>query len=649
MMKKLLLLSIYIGIGLSVIAQNSTLELDSIEISTIRTIQNITRTGRNIQVITSEDISVLPVHSTDELLRYLPGIEIQSRGGFGVQSDFTLRGSTFNQVLVLVDGVRVNDPLTGHFNGYIPVPLSEIDRVEVIKGTASSIYGADAVGGVVNVITKQAPNNGVVAVDASLKAGSYGYFGTDVSLLGKVKKWHFAAGIQSNISDGEQFENPNRPIIDAAPTNFNTWFKTQTYSASVGRKIGDNWDATLRVSYDARDFNAKYFYTASTYDESVENTTVFFSDLKLSGTNGKFRTEVDFVFRQSTDHFVFNPAFAANDHITRFGLFQVNQSFQANNKNVFVYGLQFDMRDIESNDRGNHSNKHAGLYGQWVSSTIKNLTSTISIRGDYDDNYQFEFSPQVNLAYIINKLVLRAGTGKGIRAADYTERFVSNNLAKLSSGRNLGNPNLSAETSWSYELGADYYLTKELKLVATGFYRSGNNLIDYVPTLGSEITNVPVILNPSGTYLYSKNLASVNTVGIEVELWYAKKFESGNALNFKLGYTGLESTNPDGTVSKYVSAHAKHLINGNISAAISRFDFGVSGLYKMRETAYSKTLGLELANTYTVINTDIGARFWEDKFKVKLEVINLFDIQYSDVLGAPMPGRWFVVGVGLKL
>jgi iron complex outermembrane receptor protein len=253
------------------------------------------------------------------------------------------------------------------------------------------------------------------------------------------------------------------------------------------------------------------------------------------------------------------------------------------------------------------------------------------------------------LAYIINKLVLRAGTGKGIRAADYTERFVSNNLAKLSSGRNLGNPNLSAETSWSYELGADYYLTKVLKLVATGFYRSGNNLIDYVPTLGSEITNVPVILNPSGTYLYSKNLASVNTVGIEVELWYAKKFESGNALNFKLGYTGLESTNPDGTVSKYVSAHAKHLINGNISAAISRFDFGVSGLYKMRETAYSKTLGLELANTYTVISTDIGARFWEDKFKVKLEVINLFDIQYSDVLGAPMPGRWFVVGVGLKL
>lgn len=649
MMKKLLLLAQLGVISLTVLAQPTLVELDSVEISSTRTIQNITRTGRNIQVITSEDIENLPVHSTDELFRYLPGVEIQSRGGFGVQSDFTLRGSTFNQVLVLVDGVRINDPLTGHFNGYIPVPLSEIERVEVIKGAASSIYGADAVGGVINVITKKKPEQGNIALVANMKAGSYGYLGTDMSVLGKANKWHYAIGLQSNKSDGQQLINPNKPIVDAATPHYNTWFNTQTYSASVGRELGEEWRVNLRASYDARDFNAKYFYTASPYDESTENTKVFFSNLKLSGTHGDFKTELDFVFRQSKDHFVFNPAFTANNHISRFGLFQLNQSFQANSDNILVYGIQVDGRSIESNDRGNHSNFHAGLFGQWVSSTINNLTSTISIRGDYDNNYQFEVSPQVNLAFILNKFVLRAGAGKGIRAADYTERFVSNNLLKLSPGRNLGNPDLIAEKSWSYELGADYYVTKEFKIVATGFYRAGSNLIDYVPTPGKDITNVSVSLAPEGTYLYSKNLTNVNTFGVEVEAWYSKKFESGNTLNLKVGYTGLESVNPKGVISKYVSAHAKHLINGNISTSISRFDFGVSGIYKMRETAYSNSLGVELAPLYFVANANLGVRFFEDKLNVNLEAINLFDIEYSDILGAQMPGRWFVIAAGVRL
>ena len=648
-MKRLLLLLQISIIGYSVSAQESTLELDSMEVTSTRTIQNITRTGRNIQVVTADDIAALPINSTDELLRYLPGVEIQSRGGFGVQSDFTLRGSTFNQVLVLVDGVRINDPLTGHFNGYIPVPLSEIDRVEVIKGTASSIYGADAVGGVINVITKNVPEYGNLAVDATLKAGSYGYVGADMSLLGKVKKWHYSAGFQSNKSDGEQLVNPNKAIIDSAPQHYNTWFETNTFSASLGRELGDNWDATLRASYDVRDFNAKYFYTASAADESTENTTVFFSDLKLSGSNGGFSTEVDFVFRQSTDHFVFNPLYPANDHITRYGLFQINQSYQASAKNVFVYGMQLDVRDIESNDRGNHSNFHGGIYGQWVSNMVKNFTSTISLRGDYDDNYEFEVSPQISLAYIVNKLILRGGVGRGIRAADYTERYVSNNLPKLSPGRNLGNPDLVAETSWSYELGADYYLTKELKLVTTGFYRAGNNLIDFVPTLSNEIANVPVQLVADTNYLYSKNLTTVNTYGVEVELWYTKRFESGNTMNMRIGYTGLESVNPEGTVSKYVSAHAKHLVNGSITTSVSRFDLGFSGLYKMRETAYSQKLGFELNPQYFVANADLGIRFWNDKLKMNVQAINIFDIQYSDILGAKMPGRWFVVGASFKL
>jgi iron complex outermembrane receptor protein len=123
--------------------------LEEVQIVTGRLGMAESRTGRHVTVIGSGRISSLPINSIDEILRYVPFMEVQSRAPFGAQADFLMRGSTFNQVLVLVDGMRINDPLTGHFNGNIPVPLAEISRIEVYRGPASAIYGPDAVGGVV--------------------------------------------------------------------------------------------------------------------------------------------------------------------------------------------------------------------------------------------------------------------------------------------------------------------------------------------------------------------------------------------------------------------------------------------------------------------------------------------------------------------
>ena len=627
----------------------STLQLDTVQVTANRTRQNITETGKNVQVMTATDIALLPVNSTDELLRILPGVEIQSRGGFGVQSDMSLRGSTFNQVLVMVDGVRINDPLTGHFNGYVPVVLSEIDRIEITKGTASSIYGADAVGGVINFITKSEPLNSDLNVVANVKGGSYGYLGSDLNMLGKANKWNFSLGLKTSKSDGQQFLNPNYPAISSAPQMYNTWFETETFVGSLGRELGENWKVSIRSSYDQRSFAAKYFYTASPWDESVENTSVFFNDLKFSGVNGKFITDIDLAYRRSTDEFIFNPLFAKNDHITQFGLFQFNQSFEWNEQNTFVYGTQIDLRTIESSDRGDHDNFHAGVYGQWINSSLKNLTSTLSVRGDYDDNYDFEISPQLNLSYIVNKFVIRGGVGKGIRAADYTERFVSNNLEVLVPGRNLGNPDLKAETSWNYEVGVDYYVNNGFKVLVTGFYRASDNLIDYVPTLGSEIGNVPVKLVPDGSYFYSENLTVVNTYGIELELWYNKVFANQSILNAKLGYTGLQSENPDGELSKYVSSHATNLLNGSLNYSIAKFDMGVTGIFKTRLADYSEAIGVGIEPEYFVANANLGYRIMDNRVALKAEVLNLFDVEYSDILGSVMPGRWFMAGFSLNL
>jgi len=116
--------------------------------------QKLKETGRNIILINKEDIEKITANSLDELLKYIPGIEVQQRGPQGAQSDIVIRGGTFQQVLVIIDGVRLNDPLTGHFNSYIPIHPKEIERIEVLKGSSAAVFGPDAVGGVIHIITK---------------------------------------------------------------------------------------------------------------------------------------------------------------------------------------------------------------------------------------------------------------------------------------------------------------------------------------------------------------------------------------------------------------------------------------------------------------------------------------------------------------
>ena len=136
------------------LAQEKDIELSNITITASLLEQEQKETGRNIITIKGESFYSLPVNSIDELLRYIPGIEVQQRGPQGSQSNIILRGGTFQQVLVIIDGVKLNDPITGHFNGYVPIHPSEIERIEVLKGAASAIYGSEAVGGVINIITK---------------------------------------------------------------------------------------------------------------------------------------------------------------------------------------------------------------------------------------------------------------------------------------------------------------------------------------------------------------------------------------------------------------------------------------------------------------------------------------------------------------
>jgi len=165
------------------------------------------KTGRNITSMNGAYFSQLPIHSLDDLLKYLPGIEVQQRGPAGAQADIVIRGGTYQQVLVLLDGLRINDPNTGHFSAYIPISPAEIERVEILKGAASGIYGSEAVGGVVQVITKTFAAKTLSSkqlLQLQANAGQFGMLGLNAGGFYQKGKTALAGGLLLNQADGQE-------------------------------------------------------------------------------------------------------------------------------------------------------------------------------------------------------------------------------------------------------------------------------------------------------------------------------------------------------------------------------------------------------------------------------------------------------------
>ena len=600
-------------------------------------------TGRSISILTKEQIQQLPATTFYELLQTICGVEVQSRGGFGVQGDIVMRGSTFSQVLVLIDGMKINDPLTGHFNCYVPVSNMEIERIEVLKGAGASMYGPDAVGGVINIITKgfDSLKKGTTST-GSINYGDNNLISSTASLFHKSNKFYLGLGVSINKSDGDSIF-PVALNDTITLEGYRNYFDIKNISLSAGFKINDLWELKFRSSILSSDFNARYFYTSYASDKSTELTSNWFNRVQLlRKTERGSLLDINASYKRSSDEFLYTPTSDTNIHKMNYLNLTVNSSNEINEKIKLKYGAQADLRKIESNDRGNHSDYHFGAYFMGVYKS-NNLVLTAVSREDYDQNYGFEFCPQINAAYNISKVVLRASAGKSIRAADYTERY-NNNLA-LKTYLRLGNPNLTAERGWSEEIGINYYPFKNTLFKATIFSRQSNNIIDYILTNESEIGSVSDVgsLNSGADYLFARNIKDVNVNGFELELNTKFLLSESSTLDWQIGYTYTDITNDN--LGIYLSSFAKHLVNSQVILKYNSFQFSLSGLFKERNTQLAESISTELKSSYALLNARLGYGFLDNKLSINIQILNLTDTKYQNILGAKMPGRWLMGGI----
>ncbi len=641
-----------------------TAELDSIDVTASRITSTISESGKSVTVISRQEIEAMPVTSVDELMRSIPGVNINSRQGFGVQADVGMRGSTFSQVLFMLDNVPLNDPLTAHFNANIPVSLAEIGQIEIIRGPASASYGADAVGGVVHIKTKMymerdvdTPGGTLSHATADVAAGQNNLKIGDFSFELQNDRLRWSTSLRSVSSDGERLENPGYEAGASDEPHYDNYFELFNLSSSLTYRISDSWSWYLRGGYDDRDFSARYFYTRSEFDESVEQITNRWGLTALTRDSGSHRTEINASYREVNDIFDFNSRIGipANEHTT--GLLFLNASHQIDTGNLnssavatsrVMIGGQYTNKQIESTDRGDHNDSMGGIYLIGSAGFTNGLNLTASSRVEFHTRNRAEFLPQLSVAYNTNRFTLRSSVGRAIRVGDFTERYISSQIPDLAPMRNIGNPDLEPERSYTFDAGIDWRATSNTIISQTFFYRSSTNLIDYAIVNSSDIDNADN-LQEDADYFYSLNIANSSVSGVEISASQNIRFANRRTLSLDAGYTYIHTTSDGEEVSKYIANHPSHQLSLTAAMRIGGIQITPEASYRVRSAEEAELVGGRVPDSYVVANLKV--QYTPDRYPVTLytQILNLTDTQYQEILGAPMPGRWAMGGIRVAL
>src|SRR6202789_2157788 len=545
------------------------------------------------------DAQRYPLAFTDlnDLMRDDPSVDLEQRGGGGVQADLSIWGSSYEQTLVLLNGWRVNDAETSHFNLDLPVPMQMVCSVNVLRGAGSTLYGSDAVSGVVDFVTAK-PKDG-----ASLKMlEEGGSFGQDDQAA--VASWG-GENFSEVIGGGRDFSDGF--IFDRGYRSEEASSETRVHSV-----LGDS-DVLLGGS--DRSFGANQFY--GDYN-SWERTKEWFAGINQQVNE---KTEVVLAYRRHSDIFVLlanDPSYYKNQYDDYSWQGEVRRSDDLPWKGAAIYsGVEANADQIASSNLGDHGRNRGAGYVDFELKGKRWGTVSGGVREEIFSGGVSVTTPSAAVSYFAAKKVkLRASVERGFRLPTYVDLYYSQPGI-------IPNPNLKPESVWNFEGGADWYASSRLTLTATVFHSNQTDAIDYVRA------------NPSDPY-QAENLNGVKFTGVDVGgVWRPSAGQE-----FRLALTALE-----GAQQALHGLQSEYVFNYPVQNAVAEW----IGQYKN---------GLLLRQRLRVVNRiDRGVSpVWDasvvyDKGRVQpyLQMTNLSNTGYQEILGVQMPGRAFVGGFAIVL
>jgi iron complex outermembrane receptor protein len=554
--------------------------------------------SRTVAVFTREDLERLGVTSVVDALRLLPGIDPRARGPRDVQTDFSIRGAAFGQNLVLVDGVRLNDAQSGHHNGEIPASVSAIDRVEVMYGAGSSVHGADALGGTINVISRKGP-----FATASVQGGQYGYFAAQGGLSGGRIPSGWALNGWGSRSDN--FRSAGALVNDRDHA---------TGGASVRGELEGGFTVDLR--HQRRSFGANGFYGNS---PSKEWTDMTLASLTWKRAGNQWAGAVRGYVRQHHDHFrwdIARPGFAENRHRTN------ATEVEATVERVFASGVRATIGGagggdwVRSNNLGNHDFSRMSAFGEVVVPVASRATLQGGLRADDYSTFGRSVSPSVSM--VVNAspdLRIHAGASHAFRIPTFTELYYTDPA-------NQASADLRAEQGWSYDAGVDW-TRGGWTLSASPFRRDDSDVIDWVRETSNDIWR-------------TTNVRDVTTTGVELSA--ARRWRTSLA---RVYFAALDVDAPSlALLSKYALEYARRQAGASVALPIG------AGLRAAVNVDFRTRLVGGADTSYALVGARVSRSF--TRGEVFVDASNLADQTYKEILGVAMPGRWVTAGVTLR-
>lgn len=619
--------------------------------------------ARPVMTLSREQLAAAGVTSLNDVLKLCAGIDVRQRGAFGVQSDISINGGTFDQITILINGASNNNPRTGHQTAIYPLNLSDIERIEVLEGAASRVLGTQAFSGAINIVTRQSPGSQV-----NLSGGSHG------TLMAEARTAHRHA-LSSRQSLSWSLSQSYQRSDGAVPNSDFKGGKTFAqvrYEAPLLRLDG-------QVGVNLLDFGANTFYSPK-YPNQWERTRQL--NLTLRGeTRGRIRFTPQLSWVRSTDNFqlIRSTATAENFHRgdvltaglnawTHWALGRTAVGAEVREERVYSTNLGHPLPLAEQLPIGGHpyvkeekgfrvdAQGHKAFYDKFVSRTnfsyfaehnivFPEWTVSLGLMAQHHSSYghDLRFYPGVDVAYRpTDRWRIFASWNKALRLPTFNDLFYN-------SPTHQAGKDIRPEENTSLRLGLTHQVAQGLTLSASGFYNQGNDLLDWVK------------LSAEDKKYTSINLAQLHSYGLSLsaQAHFASLLGEQQPLrSLRLDYAWLnQSASHTQTIYKslYALEYLRHKLTAQLDHRIYQ-QLGASwtlrlqernGAYEVFDRTTHKSTG-QLAPYGTQLLLDARLHWKAERYMIYLDVHNATDHHYFDIGNVEQPGRTFLLGASYR-
>lgn len=619
--------------------------LDEVLVTGSRAPLTAVQSAKIVEIVTHDQIERAEAHTLNDVLKLSTGVDVRQRSGFGVQTDISINGGTFDQITLLLNGVPLSNPQTGHNAADFPVSISDIDHIEILEGSSARIYGSSAFSGAVNIVTRTPSRTGA---RVNMEGGSFGTFGGDAAV-----SWKPSTSLQQLLSGGYMQS-------DGGTANSNFRKRRGFYQGGFNSTfIRLNWQAGIT----SQDFGANTFYSAR-FPNQYEATRRYIASASATirpfahsdnTTAASFEIKPMLYGHRNYDHFQLIKGMTGaqkGENYHRLDVYgasvDLNLSWLLGKTAIgadvrkehimsTAYGQLLDSArwiaikgtDRMYNKRADRTNTSLFLEHNVVLNKVTISAGIMANRNTALDN-DFRFYPGIDISYRPNNhWRLYAGWNKALRVPTFTDLFTANSAQQ-------GNLNLKPERNSTFKIGSRF-TTTGIEAMATMFYSRGRNMIDWVYETSAS------------TRYHALNIGKLNNMGFSTEarlnlsqLLFSQAETKREPVLMKVGYAYIHqkhTTNQPIYRSLYALEYLRHKVVVELSHPIvSHLSASWALRWQQRMNGYKP---------YAKVDGKLTWR--EQRWQIYLKADNLTCHRYYDLGSVLQPGLWVMAGAGITL